>query len=155
MFMGFKATSVINTNKACVQTSEELHKSYYILDLKIFMIKDTWNIGLWRFRYFSPEDGGSTVLRNVGIQPPHYTPQQSSKPRSISSRPWERQIWYESCATHTGRHHIRSIRAVHLTRRKWRVDKVQSRAGCWSAHSFNISADVNALRAVCLIVHFT
>jgi len=24
---------------------------------------------------FNPEDGGSTILRNVGVQPPHYTTQ--------------------------------------------------------------------------------
>jgi hypothetical protein len=30
---------------------------------------------------FTPEDGGSRVVRNVGIQPPHYTERQpNSKP---------------------------------------------------------------------------
>jgi len=27
-----------------------------------------------------PEDGGNTVIRNVGIQPPHCTVKQSRKP---------------------------------------------------------------------------
>jgi len=34
--------------------------------------------------HLNPEDGGSTVLRNNGIQPPHYMAQQSRKPRIIS-----------------------------------------------------------------------
>jgi hypothetical protein len=31
--------------------------------------------------HLNPEDRGSTVLRNVGIQPPHHTTQQPNKPR--------------------------------------------------------------------------
>jgi len=31
-------------------------------------------------RICDPENGGSTVLRNVGIQPLHYTAQLPSKP---------------------------------------------------------------------------
>jgi len=30
--------------------------------------------------HFNPEDGGSTVLQNVGTQPPHETVQQPRKP---------------------------------------------------------------------------
>jgi hypothetical protein len=32
----------------------------------------------------NPEDGGSTVLRNAGIHPPHYTAQKPRKPRILS-----------------------------------------------------------------------
>jgi len=30
--------------------------------------------------HLTPEDGGGKVLRNAGIQPPHYTVQQPRKP---------------------------------------------------------------------------
>jgi hypothetical protein len=35
--------------------------------------------------YQSPEDGGSMVLRNVGILPQHYVASQAKKPRLESS----------------------------------------------------------------------
>jgi len=38
------------------------------------------------------EDGGSTVLRNNGIQPPHYRSQQRRKSRIHSSQQWKPQI---------------------------------------------------------------
>jgi hypothetical protein len=41
---------------------------------------------------FSLEDGGSTVLRNCGIQPPHYTAQQPRKPRILFSLPGKPEI---------------------------------------------------------------
>jgi hypothetical protein len=39
-------------------------------------------VGYWRFG-IKPEDGGSTVHRNVGIQPPHYRAQQPRKPLNL------------------------------------------------------------------------
>jgi len=44
-----------------------------------------------------PEYGASTVLRNVGIQPPYYTAQQPRKPQYISFYLYlflHRTIWY-------------------------------------------------------------
>jgi len=40
----------------------------------------------------NPKDGGSTVLRNVGIQPRYYMAQEPRKPRILSSPPWKPQI---------------------------------------------------------------
>jgi hypothetical protein len=34
---------------------------------------------------FNSEDGGSTVLRNVTIQPPHYTAQQPKKATTVET----------------------------------------------------------------------
>jgi len=34
---------------------------------------------------FNPEEGVRTVLRNIGIHPPHYTVQQLRKPRIVST----------------------------------------------------------------------
>lgn len=31
--------------------------------------------------HFNPEEGGYTILRNVGIRPPHYTMQKPKKQR--------------------------------------------------------------------------
>jgi hypothetical protein len=42
-------------------------------------------VGYQCFREFNPKDGGSTVLQNVGIYPPHYTVQQLRKPHIIFS----------------------------------------------------------------------
>jgi len=33
--------------------------------------------------YLNPEDGHSTALRNIGIQPPHYTEQQTGFPLHV------------------------------------------------------------------------
>jgi hypothetical protein len=41
-----------------------------------------------------PEDGDSTVLRNVGILPQHYTASQPRRPRLESSSLWKSQISY-------------------------------------------------------------
>jgi hypothetical protein len=40
----------------------------------------------WRWRQHG--------TRNVGTQPPHYTPQQPRKPRSLFSLPWKPKISY-------------------------------------------------------------
>jgi len=57
-------------------------------------------VGYERFRgpfyfclHFKPEDGGSTEVRNSGIQLTRYAAQQHRKSRIVSSPPWEPHIF--------------------------------------------------------------
>jgi len=45
--------------------------------------------------HFNPEDGGITVLQNVGIQQSHNTVQQPRKPKTLSSPPLNLQILHQ------------------------------------------------------------
>jgi len=53
---------------------------------------------------FRVEDGGSTVLQNVGLQPPHYMLQQPRKPQILSSQPWKPWIFHVEVAIVTESH---------------------------------------------------
>jgi hypothetical protein len=50
-------------------------------------------------RRHNPEDGGSMVLRNVGILPLHHTASQTRRSRLESSPPWKSQITHWSNIT--------------------------------------------------------
>jgi len=56
--------------------------------------------GLWRYKVAGmgengidrgPEDGGSMVLRNVGILTQHYTASSPRRPRHETSKSWKSQ----------------------------------------------------------------
>jgi len=56
------------------RSSETFESTTSLHDVTIQKTTWTWCSGLWR-----PEDGGSMVLRNVGILPHLYTASQSKK----------------------------------------------------------------------------
>jgi hypothetical protein len=43
--------------------------------------------------HLNPEDGGSMVLQNVDIQPPHYMMQQHRKPGIVSNKLFPKRKW--------------------------------------------------------------
>jgi len=79
------------THDLCAQKRTHTLETNLNFELLVFRIVTTCidMAGYWRFRgpccIFTPEDGCSMVLPNVGILPHHYTIPQPRRPRLESS----------------------------------------------------------------------